>query len=247
MPEGQPVSEEHNSTETSSLDNHFSLGLETAQQEITSNFQENTTDCTPQKDVPSIQPSENTTKQNLYNVQIEDAILRETTCEWLPNPESDHLEPVDLPMEEPYIEDAISNDQLSGKAPPIMPEMPQQQAGGASEESSARTIDSEKHRYRKNLNKGLETKHEKYSKSGTKIDRGKFARACIIAGKTALDERDDVEFAISMFEKAISWYPENERLLEEYVDIASEKEVAGRKGNNTTATQEGDPHHCPPA
>jgi hypothetical protein len=33
----------------------------------------------------------------------------------------------------------------------------------------------------------------------------------------ALDERDDVEFAISMFEKAISWFPENERLLEEYV------------------------------
>ena len=53
--------------------------------------------------------------------------------------------------------------------------------------------------------------------SGQPVDRYKFARACIIAGKMALEEHDDVELAISMFEKAISWYPENERLLEESV------------------------------
>lgn len=50
-----------------------------------------------------------------------------------------------------------------------------------------------------------------------KLDRGKFARACIIAGKMALDDRDDLELSIAMFEKAIRWYPENERLLEELV------------------------------
>jgi hypothetical protein len=43
----------------------------------------------------------------------------------------------------------------------------------------------------------------------------KVARAYVIAGKMALDERDDKEFAVSMFEKAISLYPGNERLLEE--------------------------------
>lgn len=32
----------------------------------------------------------------------------------------------------------------------------------------------------------------------------------------ALDERNDIEVAVSMFEKAISLHPGNERLLEEY-------------------------------
>jgi hypothetical protein len=97
-----------------------------------------------------------------------------------------------------------------------------------------------KERYRRKLTKGLKQKHEKYRSecvllfsmvtptyfvftdgmflnSGQSVDRYKFARACIIAGKMALEEHDDVELAISMFEKAISWYPENERLLEESV------------------------------
>lgn len=91
-----------------------------------------------------------------------------------------------------------------------------------------------KERYRRKLQKGLKQKHEKYSSryvfnrhvrllltrplySGQPVDRYKFARAYIIAGKMALEEHDDVELAIGMFEKAISWYPENERLLEESV------------------------------
>jgi hypothetical protein len=35
----------------------------------------------------------------------------------------------------------------------------------------------------------------------------------------ALNNKGDIEFAISMFEKAITWYPENERLLEEWVTV----------------------------
>jgi hypothetical protein len=57
------------------------------------------------------------------------------------------------------------------------------------------------------------------------VDRYKFARACIIAGKMALEEHDDIELAISMFEKAISWYPENERLLEESVLILESRDM----------------------
>lgn len=51
--------------------------------------------------------------------------------------------------------------------------------------------------------------------SDKKTGRATFARACIAAGMLALTNKGDIEFAISMFEKAITWYPENERLLEE--------------------------------
>jgi hypothetical protein len=51
--------------------------------------------------------------------------------------------------------------------------------------------------------------------SDKKTGRATFARACIAAGMLALNNKGDIEFAISMFEKAITWYPENERLLEE--------------------------------
>lgn len=43
----------------------------------------------------------------------------------------------------------------------------------------------------------------------------RVARALIVAAKIALDEHDDIEYALNNFEKAISWYPKNRRLLEE--------------------------------
>lgn len=45
----------------------------------------------------------------------------------------------------------------------------------------------------------------------------RVARALIVAAKKALDECDDVEYALENFEKAVSWYPKNRRLLEEWV------------------------------
>ncbi|PVF93472.1 P-loop containing nucleoside triphosphate hydrolase protein [Serendipita vermifera] len=230
VPEDQPTSKEHNPTEAWPMDNHSPIDIEIVQQEVIPNIQEDRIECIPQKHVPSIQAAETTTEQPLYNVQLEDVVLSETICEeQLPNSESNCLEPIDIPAEEPFTGEAISNEQSPQGAPPVMLGTPlQQQAEQASNEGSTSTPDPEKDRYRKRLNKGLEAKHEKYSKSGKKIDRGKFARACVIAGKMALDERDDVEFAISMFEKAISWYPENERLLEETLNL--KKRLREEKG-----------------
>ncbi|KIM21779.1 hypothetical protein M408DRAFT_333264 [Serendipita vermifera MAFF 305830] len=101
------------------------------------------------------------------------------------------------------------------------------------EDSKGRETEESRERYRRKLNKGLKQKHEEYSNSGLPVDRWKYAKACVVAGKLALDEKDDKELAISMFEKAISWYPENERLLEETLKL--KKALRDERGDTTNS------------
>ncbi|KAG8810872.1 hypothetical protein FRC19_004276, partial [Serendipita sp. 401] len=96
--------------------------------------------------------------------------------------------------------------------------------------SSTTAEQEEREKYRRRLDKGLEKKLDKYRSGDPRVDRGKYARACIIAGKMALDERNDLEYAVILFEKAIGLYPENERLLEETLSL-KKRLRAEREGN----------------
>ncbi|KAG8840715.1 hypothetical protein FRC20_005477, partial [Serendipita sp. 405] len=96
--------------------------------------------------------------------------------------------------------------------------------------SSTTAEQEERKKYRRRLDKGLEKKLDKYRSGDPRVDRGKYARACIIAGKMALDERNDLEYAVILFEKAIGLYPENERLLEETLTL-KKRLRAEREGN----------------
>jgi hypothetical protein len=98
---------------------------------------------------------------------IEEAIAPiEDPMEEVVAPSEDPIEQIVPPVEEPFIHEANSSEppNLGPILDVPVETVPQKQSKAPSKNGTNKTVDSERDRYRKKLNKGLDAKHEKYSK-----------------------------------------------------------------------------------